>query len=185
MLHRIAAEGRAAEPRRKIATEPRRTRRATEHGARRAPLGSPRRHGEHGELLRDRHGGTESTESSLGSPPRHRGNRGMRRGEIANDIIRRMAIRVMHFGLGPIGAAVVQQVATRRGFKVVGGIDIDPAKVGKDLGAVTGLTTKLGVRSPPTRARRSGRQSRMSTSSCWRSCAGSAAGTRTRRGCSF
>ena len=30
-----------------------------------------------------------------------------------------MAIRVMHFGLGPIGAAVVQQVATRRGFKVV------------------------------------------------------------------
>jgi len=56
-----------------------------------------------------------------------------------------MAIRVMHFGLGPIGAAVVQQVAARRGFKVVGGIDIDPAKVGKDLGAVTGLTRKLGV----------------------------------------
>ena len=51
----------------------------------------------------------------------------------------------MHFGLGPIGAAVVQQVAARRGFKVVGGIDIDPAKVGKDLGAVTGLTRKLGV----------------------------------------
>jgi 4-hydroxy-tetrahydrodipicolinate reductase len=65
---------------------------------------------------------------------------------MASDIIRRMAIRVMHFGLGPIGAAVVQQVATRRGFKVVGGIDIDPAKVGKDLGAVTGLTTKLGVK---------------------------------------
>jgi len=55
------------------------------------------------------------------------------------------SIRVMHFGLGPIGAAVVQQVAARRGFKVVGGIDIDPAKVGKDLGAVTGLTRKLGV----------------------------------------
>ena len=31
-----------------------------------------------------------------------------------------MAIRVMHFGLGPIGAAVARQVATRRGFKVVG-----------------------------------------------------------------
>ncbi len=25
-------------------------------------------------------------------------------------------IRVIHFGLGPIGAAVVRQVATRKGF---------------------------------------------------------------------
>jgi 4-hydroxy-tetrahydrodipicolinate reductase len=56
-----------------------------------------------------------------------------------------MAIRVMHFGLGPIGAAVVQQVATRRGFKAVGGLDIDPAKAGRDLGAVAGLPKKLGV----------------------------------------
>jgi hypothetical protein len=64
----------------------------------------------------------------------------------ASDIIPRMAIRVMHFGLGPIGTAVVQQVATRRGFKAVGGIDIDPAKVGKDLGTVAGLPKKLGVK---------------------------------------
>ena len=39
-------------------------------------------------------------------------------------------IKVMHFGLGPIGAAVVRQVAARKGFKIVGAVDIDPAKVG-------------------------------------------------------
>ncbi|HWU39161.1 MAG TPA: hypothetical protein VN203_16075, partial [Candidatus Acidoferrum sp.] len=57
-----------------------------------------------------------------------------------------MPIRVMHFGLGPIGVAVLRQVATRKGFKVVGGIDIDPAKVGKDLGEIGGLDRKLGVK---------------------------------------
>src|SRR3954465_7103895 len=55
-------------------------------------------------------------------------------------------IRVMHFGLGPIGAAIVKQVAQRPGFKVVGGIDIDAAKVGRDLGDVVGLSKRLGVK---------------------------------------
>jgi hypothetical protein len=55
-------------------------------------------------------------------------------------------IRVMHFGLGPIGAAVVKQVAVRPGFKIVGGIDIDPGKVGRDLGDVVGLPKRLGVK---------------------------------------
>ena len=54
-----------------------------------------------------------------------------------------MSIRVMHFGLGPIGAAVVRQVAMRPGFKVVGGIDVDPEKVGRDLGDVVGLDRRL------------------------------------------
>ena len=54
-------------------------------------------------------------------------------------------IRVMHFGLGPIGAAVVKQVAERPGFKIVGGVDIDPAKIGRDVGEVAGLPRRLGV----------------------------------------
>ena len=54
-------------------------------------------------------------------------------------------IRVVHFGLGPIGAAVVRQVAGRKGFKIVGAVDIDPAKVGKDLSEVTGLDRRLKV----------------------------------------
>jgi hypothetical protein len=54
-------------------------------------------------------------------------------------------IKVMHFGLGPIGAAIVKQVAARPGFKIVGAIDIDPAKVGRDLGDVVGLPKRIGA----------------------------------------
>src|SRR5688572_30613187 len=57
-----------------------------------------------------------------------------------------MPIRVMHFGLGPIGSAIVRQVSGRKGFKIVGGIDIDPAKMGQDLGAVAGLERPLRVK---------------------------------------
>ena len=56
-----------------------------------------------------------------------------------------MPIRVLHIGLGPIGAAVVRQVASRPGFKAVGAIDIDPAKLGRDLGEVAGLERRLRV----------------------------------------
>src|SRR5258708_39830867 len=48
-------------------------------------------------------------------------------------------IKVLHYGLGPIGAAVVKQVAERRGFRIVGAVDIDPMKAGRDLGDVAGL----------------------------------------------
>jgi 2,4-diaminopentanoate dehydrogenase len=57
-----------------------------------------------------------------------------------------MAIRVMFYGLGPIGAAVARQVATRKGFTIAGGIDIDPAKLGQDLGDVIGLGRRLKSR---------------------------------------
>src|SRR3954467_904766 len=56
------------------------------------------------------------------------------------------SIRVVHFGLGPIGAAVAQEIAQRPGFKIVGGIDNDPAKVGRDVGDVAGLKGRIGVR---------------------------------------
>lgn len=52
----------------------------------------------------------------------------------------------MHYGLGPIGAAVVAQVATRPGFKIVGAVDIDPAKAGRDLGDVVHLGRRLGIK---------------------------------------
>ena len=56
-----------------------------------------------------------------------------------------MPIKVMHVGLGPIGAGVVRQVASRKGFKIVSAVDVDPAKVGKDLGDVCGVGRKLRV----------------------------------------
>jgi hypothetical protein len=54
-------------------------------------------------------------------------------------------IKVVHFGLGPIGAAIVHQIAARAAFSIVGAVDIDPVKVGKDLGTVVGLKKRLGV----------------------------------------
>jgi 4-hydroxy-tetrahydrodipicolinate reductase len=54
-------------------------------------------------------------------------------------------IHVLHFGLGPIGTSIVKQIAQRPGFSIVGAIDIDPAKAGRDLGEVVGLRKRLGV----------------------------------------
>jgi hypothetical protein len=55
-------------------------------------------------------------------------------------------IRVMHVGLGPIGAGVVRQVAERKGFRIVGAADIDPIKVGRDLGEVADVGRALRVK---------------------------------------
>ncbi len=55
-------------------------------------------------------------------------------------------IRVLSFGLGPIGAGVVRQLANRKGFKIVGAVDIDPAKAGRDLGEVAGVGRSLKVK---------------------------------------
>jgi len=63
------------------------------------------------------------------------------------------SIRVVHFGLGPIGAAIAQDIAQRPGFKIVGGIDSDPAKAGRDLGDVAGLRGRIGVRVEPDASR--------------------------------
>ena len=53
-------------------------------------------------------------------------------------------IRIIQYGLGPIGSAVARHVVERAGLELVGGVDIDPAKVGKDVGEVIGLAHPLG-----------------------------------------
>ena len=60
--------------------------------------------------------------------------------------VRKGPIRVLHYGLGPIGAAIVRQVAERRGFRIVGAVDIDSAKAGRDLGEVAGAGRALKIR---------------------------------------
>jgi hypothetical protein len=57
-----------------------------------------------------------------------------------------MPIKVLLVGLGPIGAGVVRQLATRKGFVLVGALDIDPAKVGQDLGRACGVGRNLRVK---------------------------------------
>ncbi|MBI4887346.1 MAG: dihydrodipicolinate reductase [Acidobacteria bacterium] len=57
-----------------------------------------------------------------------------------------MAIRVALIGLGPIGAAVARQLDGRSGFRIVGAVDIDPLKAGKDAGDVLQVGRRLRVR---------------------------------------
>ncbi len=52
--------------------------------------------------------------------------------------------RIIQYGLGPIGSAVARHVVERDGLELVAGIDVDPAKVGKDVGDVIGLGRPLG-----------------------------------------
>ncbi|HTQ86541.1 MAG TPA: hypothetical protein VMI93_10040 [Candidatus Solibacter sp.] len=47
-------------------------------------------------------------------------------------------IRVVQYGVGPIGAAVVRLMRTKNALELAGAIDMDPAKVGKDLGELVG-----------------------------------------------
>jgi hypothetical protein len=55
-------------------------------------------------------------------------------------------IKVLHVGLGPIGAGVVRQVAERKGFRIVSAVDVDPAKVGRDLGDIASVGRQLRVK---------------------------------------
>src|SRR5690349_6020989 len=57
-----------------------------------------------------------------------------------------MTIRVMHVGLGPIGCAIAQQLAVRKGFRIVAAVDIDPNKVGRDIGEIAALGRPLRVK---------------------------------------
>ena len=58
-------------------------------------------------------------------------------------------IRVVHYGLGPIGVGVAKLIARRHDMQIVGAIDIDPKKVGQDFGDLLGEGKKLGVSISP------------------------------------
>lgn len=54
-------------------------------------------------------------------------------------------VRVIQYGLGPIGNAIALYVSQKPGLELIGGVDIDPAKAGKDLGEIIGLDSPMGV----------------------------------------
>lgn len=54
-------------------------------------------------------------------------------------------IRVVQYGLGPIGCKVTQYLTERGHFEIVGAIDSDPKKVGTDLGQLAELKTLLDL----------------------------------------
>ena len=55
-----------------------------------------------------------------------------------------MKIRIAQFGLGPIGLETLKLAAGKPWAEIVGGVDIDPAKIGRDLGVLTGIKRLRG-----------------------------------------
>ena len=50
----------------------------------------------------------------------------------------RKKIRVVQFGVGPIGASIARLLREKESVEIVGGVDRDPAKAGRDLGEIVG-----------------------------------------------
>jgi 4-hydroxy-tetrahydrodipicolinate reductase len=47
-------------------------------------------------------------------------------------------IRAIQYGVGPIGASIAKLMREKQAIEIIGAIDTDPAKVGRDLGEVVG-----------------------------------------------
>lgn len=58
--------------------------------------------------------------------------------------MKKHSLRVVQFGLGPIGCAVARLIDERKDLELVGGVDIDPQKTGEDVGAIIGLNRETG-----------------------------------------
>jgi 2,4-diaminopentanoate dehydrogenase len=52
----------------------------------------------------------------------------------------RKKIRAIQFGIGPIGASIVKLLKEKETVDIVGAIDADPAKIGRDLAEVVGAS---------------------------------------------
>lgn len=55
-------------------------------------------------------------------------------------------VRVALWGLGAMGASIARILAERANIEIVGAIDLNPSRIGKDLGDVIGLGRELGIR---------------------------------------
>ncbi|MEZ0289684.1 MAG: hypothetical protein ABWJ42_01155, partial [Sulfolobales archaeon] len=53
-------------------------------------------------------------------------------------------IRVVLYGLGPIGVLIARSLLKRDFYEIVGGVEIDPGKIGRDVGEVIGVE-KIGA----------------------------------------
>lgn len=60
-------------------------------------------------------------------------------------------IKVIQYGLGSIGSSVAREILNRKDYQLVGAVDSDPSKVGRDIGDVVGVDT-LGFPVVPTPA---------------------------------
>lgn len=55
-------------------------------------------------------------------------------------------IKVVQYGIGPIGIKIIQNLSQRKNIKITGAIDIDSSKIGKDIGIISELEYETGVK---------------------------------------
>jgi len=55
-------------------------------------------------------------------------------------------VKVVVMGIGAIGKMLTKELLNKQGFEIVGAIDIDPNKVGRDLGEIIGLDKTLDIK---------------------------------------
>src|SRR6266850_2600390 len=55
-----------------------------------------------------------------------------------NDVKKK--IRAIQYGVGPIGASIAKLMREKQAIEIIGAIDTDPAKIGRDLGEMVGAT---------------------------------------------
>ena len=60
--------------------------------------------------------------------------------KVGTETIVKKKIRAIQYGIGPIGASIVKLLRDKEAVEIVGAIDTDPGKVGKDLGEVVGAS---------------------------------------------
>lgn len=58
-------------------------------------------------------------------------------------------VRIVLCGVGAVGSLIAKFLLEKEGVEIVGAIDTDKDKVGKDLGEVLGIDRKLGIRISP------------------------------------
>src|SRR2546428_13504419 len=58
-------------------------------------------------------------------------------------------VSVAQYGIGPIGAEIARLLLTKPWVKLVAAVDIDPKKIGRDVGEVIGLDKPGGVKVTP------------------------------------
>jgi len=54
-------------------------------------------------------------------------------------------LRIVQYGLGSIGCGIARHILGLPGYRLVGAIDIDPQKIGRDIGEVLGFERRLGA----------------------------------------
>ena len=55
-------------------------------------------------------------------------------------------VKVVQYGLGPIGLSIAETLLSRPWAELVGAIDTDKSKVGKDVSQLLGRAEKTGVK---------------------------------------